>query len=188
MAILLMWTSILDFLPSKTGYFLFCRSVLYISKSHKCQSELHHQMVTCLVFSSYVSLSSLEFFPEISSKTAGWIFANKVSCQRSLWGVAPSVILIGLTGLMFKLLPKIWTKFALWISIVNHPHICHQAELAEPTSAPLLQSRKYCSSNQYIFIRNFPYRQASYSVHPKVLIIESKSIVQSTELCPPFYY
>ena len=49
MAILLMWTSGLDFLPSKTGYFLYCRSVLYISQSDKCQSELCHRMVTCLV-------------------------------------------------------------------------------------------------------------------------------------------
>ena len=31
--------------------FQFCRSVLYISQSDKCQSELCHRMVTCLVYS-----------------------------------------------------------------------------------------------------------------------------------------
>ena len=49
MAMLLIWTSGLDFLPSKAGYFLFYTSVLYISQSDKCRSELCHRMVTCLV-------------------------------------------------------------------------------------------------------------------------------------------
>ena len=67
-----------------------------------------------LYFPLYLSLSSCEFCPEISSKTAGRIFANKVSYKRSSWGVMPSLIFIALTGLIFKLLPKMLKKFLLW--------------------------------------------------------------------------
>ena len=77
MAILLTWTSGLDFLPSKAGYFLFCRSVLYISQSNKCQSELRHRMVTCLVTIAFTPVSS----HLCCGLLFGWVVRTGSSCH-----------------------------------------------------------------------------------------------------------
>ena len=38
--------------------------------------------------------------------------------------------MVGLTGLIFKFLTKIWQKFPLWICIVSHHHFCSHETLA----------------------------------------------------------
>ena len=44
--------------------------------------------------------------------------------------------MVGITGLIFKLLTKLWQKFSLWIFIASHHHSCSQETLALLFSFP----------------------------------------------------
>ena len=126
-----------------------------------------------------LSLSSCEFCPRISSETAGQIFANKVSYERSPWGVVPSLIFIGLTGLIlsycqkcgknlafgFLLRPIPTSAVKLHLPNQQMPHFCSQESLALST---------------YIFTTNFPCRQASLFFSSIWSPIGFKAISRST--------
>ena len=125
----------------------------------------HHELTwLCLCIPTQLVLTVLpQDLSGVSCETAS--FANKVSNKRSPWGVVPSVISIGLTGLIFKFLPKMLQKIGLWISIANH--------------TPLLQPWKSCSFNQCIFTTNFPCRQASLFLSSNWSSIGFKAISRS---------
>ena len=65
----------------QAGYFLFCGSVLYISQSDKCQSELRHWMVTCLVwkYCFHIALKIIKSYPVCMGSSYWMPLANSAT-------------------------------------------------------------------------------------------------------------
>ena len=93
----------------------------------------------------------------------------------------PSLIFIGLTGLIFKLLPKMGKNFPFGFLLRSNPDTCSLETLALPTNASSLQIIR---ADKLLF-----------SFHPIGLdcrfpgqLRQIAQILHSTDLSPPLYY